>query len=241
MTEGDRSRLPVEREGSAGRPARIDERLLTPGEVDQVLRRATRSEDEMALNREQATTVGDLVAAAREVGLDADAVRRAASLEPVSAGGPLAPVTGAAARHAVRARMPGPLPEDRTALAVAAERAVGRAGAVEVDSPERFVWRESHGIGRTTVEWDAHDPRTLRISADRAGHYLGYWFGGLLGWAGLSSLFSVGLGPLATTLLFLVTPVILARPFWIRSGRNTQRQVEDLAMALLEATAPQDA
>ncbi len=101
------------------------------------------------------------------------------------------------------------------------------------DEAERFVWRESHGMGRTTVTVSGEGSRDVSIVADRAGHYLVHWFLGLLGWAGLSTVAPFSLGPLAATLLLLVTPVLLARPFWARSDRATRATLDDLAMELL--------
>jgi hypothetical protein len=74
----------------------------------------------------------------------------------------------------------------------------------------------------------------VSIVADRTGHYyLVHWFLGLLGWAGLSVIAPFSAGPLAATLLWLVTPVLLARPFWTRSDRATREALEELAMELL--------
>ena len=73
----------------------------------------------------------------------------------------------------------------------------------------------------------------VSIVADRTGHYLVHWFLGLLGWVGLSSIAPFSVGPLAATLLLLVTPVLLARPFWSRSARATRAKLDKLAMELL--------
>ena len=74
----------------------------------------------------------------------------------------------------------------------------------------------------------------VSIVADRTGHYyLVHWFLGLLGWAGLSVIAPFSTGPLAATLLWLVTPVPLARLFWTRSDRATREALEELAMELL--------
>jgi hypothetical protein len=101
-------------------------------------------------------------------------------------------------------------PADRRGLARVAEEVLGRSGDVLEDEPERFVWRESHGVGRTTVTVSGDGAGEVSIVADRAGHYLVHWFLGLLG-----------------------SPVLLARPFWARSDRATRETLDELAMELL--------
>jgi len=130
--------------------------------------------------------------------------------------------------------MHGGLPNDRRAFARAADKVLGRSGDILEDEPERFVWRESHGVGRTTtVTVSGEGAGHVSIVADRTGHYLVHWFLGLLGWVGLSSIAPFSVGPLAATLLLLVTPVLLARPFWSRSDRATRAKLDKLAMELL--------
>ena len=158
-------------------------------------------------------TVTELMDVAREVGLDPLAVRRSASIEQVGGTGALAAILGAPDRREVRATMHGGLPDDRRGLARAAENVLGRSGDILEDDPERFVWRESHGVGRTTVTVSGEGASDVSIVADRTDHYLVHWFLGLLGWAGLSVIAPFSVGPLAATLLWLVTPVLLARPF----------------------------
>jgi hypothetical protein len=118
---------------------------------------------------------------AREVGLDPLAVCRSASIEMVAGTGALAATLGAPDRREVRATMPGGLPDDRRGLARAEESVLGRSGTIVEDAAERFVWRESHGVGRTTVTVSGEGSRDVSIVADRAGHYLVHWFLGLLG------------------------------------------------------------
>ena len=47
--------------------------------------------------------------------------------------------------------MHGGLPNDRRAFARAADKVLGHSGDILEDEPERFVWRESPGVGPTTV------------------------------------------------------------------------------------------
>ena len=101
-----------------------------------------------------------------------------------------------------------------------------------VDDSNDLVWRENHGLGRTTLI--ANDSG-LVLEADRAGHYLAYWFAGLLAWALASAALPFVLGPVASTFLFLATPFVVARPFWNRSNKRAQRHLEEVAMELLRA------
>ena len=90
--------------------------------------------------------------AATEVGLDPAAVRRAAAIIPSPKGGLSSVVLGAPDRRQIQAFLEdAPLPEGRTELVRASERLLGRRGEVLEDDSERFVWRENHGIGRTTA------------------------------------------------------------------------------------------
>jgi len=225
-----------------GVPARRDERgPATPsrgrrfpaGEIDRILRGAAKSEQSPHVPAQHGLTVTELMEVAREVVLDPLAVRRPASIEQVGGTGALAAILGAPDRREVRASMHGGLPDDRRGLARAAEKVLGRSGDILEDDPERFVWRENHGVGRTTVTVSGEGASDVSIVADRTGHYLVHWFLGLLGWAGLNAIAPFSVGPLAATLLWLVTPVLLARPFWTRSDRATRQTLDELAMELL--------
>ncbi len=210
-----------------------ESRQFAASEIDAILRRATQSEQTPHVPAKHDLTVTELMEVAREVGLDPLAVRRSASIEKIGGTGALAVIIGAPDRREVRATMHGGLPDDRRGLARAAEKVLGRTGDIVEDEPERFVWRESHGVGRTTVTVSGEGASNVSIVADRTGHYLVHWFLGLLGWAGLSAIAPFSVGPLAATLLLLVTPVLLARPFWARSDRATRAALDELAMELL--------
>ena len=198
-----------------------------------ILSRAAQSEQSPHVPTRHDLTVTDLIEVPREVSLDPLTVCRSASIERVAETGALAATLGAPDRREVRATLHGSLPEDRLGLARAAERVLGRSGAIVEDAGQRFVWRENHGVGRTTVTVSGEGSSEVSIVADRAGHYLVHWFLGLIGWAGLSSVAPFSVGPLAATLLLLVTPVLLARPFWKRSDRATRARLDELAMELL--------
>jgi hypothetical protein len=71
------------------------------------------------------------------------------------------------------------------------------------------------------------------VSADRAGHYMGLWFGGLVGWAVLSALTPLGALPLLVQALALVfTPFLVARPFWAVSDRKVRVRLERAVLDL---------
>ena len=209
------------------------DRRFAADEIDAILRRAAQAEQSAHVPAKHDLTVTELMEVAREVGLDPLAVRKSASIERVGRGGALAATLGAPDRREVRATMHGGLPNDRRAFARAADKVLGRSGDILEDEPERFVWRESHGVGRTTVTVSGEGAGHVSIVAARTGHYLVHWFLGLLGWVGLSSIAPFSVGPLAATLLLLVTPVLLASPFWSRSDRATRAKLDKLAMELL--------
>jgi hypothetical protein len=210
-------------------------RRFTEGEVSDILRRAADAEGRAALPMPADTTLDDLLAAARGAGLDPDVVRRSSAIEPSRGRGPAALILGAPDRREIRAVLPGArLPEDRQALVEAVERSLGRRGEVVESGPEDFGWREDHTAGRTRVGiTPGKDGTEVRVSADRAGHYLGAWFLGLLGWALLSGLTPVGsLALLPKIISFVVAPILLARPWWSRRDRRLRRRLEQLALDL---------
>ncbi len=232
MSESKHGGVPARRD-EPGPAAPSSGRRFPAGEIDAILRRAAKSEESRHVPAQHDLTVTELMEVARDVGLDPLAVRRSASIEKVGGTGALAATLGAPERREVRASMLGGLPPDRRSLARVAEKVLGRSGDILEDDPERFVWRESHGVGRTTVTVSGEGASDVSIVADRTGHYLVHWFLGLLGWAGLSAITPFSVGPLAASLLWLVTPVLLARPFWTRSDRATLETLDELAMELL--------
>jgi hypothetical protein len=207
-------------------------RALSGTEVEDILRRASDADGSPHLPVTDGPTVADLMEAALEVGLDPANVRRASAVTPADLGGASRQITGAPTRTAMRADLPGAPPSDWSFVADAAQRVTGRPGEVVQTGPDGVVWRENHGLGRTRVSADA---RGLYVEVDRGGYYLAHWFAGLLGWAALSSVLPVTLGPVLASVLFLVTPVLMARPFWKRSHAKTRRQLEELTMELLRA------
>lgn len=228
---GDRSLLPPD----AGAPA--PDRSLTRDEVARILRLASDA-DALAETDREGVTVPQLAEAARQAGIDPDRVRHAAAVveDPVST---LAVgLLGAPDTRSLRAFVPGRrIPADRTALVRELDGSLHRRGQLHGSRPDRLVWKEDHTLGRTTVSLtQTSDGIDVTLVADRAGHYLGSWFAGVVGWGLLAALTPLGgLGPAAAVLGFLGIPFVLARPFWIRTDRIRRRRLEAAVMAVLSA------
>jgi len=218
--------------GGSGEPGPRSRRFRED-EVTAILRRAADVEARPDLPAAGDATLDDLMRAAEDAGLDPAEVRRAAAVLPPSRGGAAAAIFGAPDRREVRALLEGVrLPEARQELVRVAERAAGRSGEVIDSDPRRFLWQETHLGGRTRMELVETDAGTeIRVSTDRAGHYLGRWFTTFVAWAALSALTPLGsLGPVAAVLGFLVAPVVVVRPFWTRADAAVRRRLERAAM-----------
>lgn len=216
--------------------AATPDRRLTDAEVSRVLRLASDADQASGLARE-GVTVPQLAEAAREAGLDPRQVERAAAMveDPVST---LATTAfGAPDTRTLRAFLPGRgIPRDHEALVGEMETALRRKGQLHERDPSRLVWKEDHTLGRTTLSMvETSDGTDVTLEADRAGHYLGSWFAGVVGWGLLAALTPLGsLGPVAAVAGFLVAPFVLARPFWVRADRRRRRRLESAMMAVLE-------
>lgn len=210
-------------------------RVLTEAEVDRVLRLASEA-GEGTTPAPSGHTVPELMEAAREAGIDPALVARAATVAEAPVGRAATLVLGAPDTRALRAFVPGGrLPADPRALCTEVERALGRSGQLQDPRPGRLQWREDHTLGRTTLDL-VETPEGVEVSldADRAGHYLGAWFLGVLGWGLLAALTPLGaLGPAATVGGFLLLPFLLARPFWARTDRTRRRRLEAAMMGAL--------
>ena len=228
MSDEDSAGLPIPAEREGAQVPAGDSHRLRDSEIDLILKRAAQSDESPSLPRRYDLTVADLMVVASEVGLDPAAVRRAAAIQPIVNDGPLTWIPGAPTSSAAQATHIGALPSDRGTLARTAERVLSRSGTVTEDDADHWVWKEEHGVGRTTVTWT---PGKITVEAERTGHYFLHWLGGLVGWAALSAALPVSLGPLAATLLFLVTPL----PLWARAHRTTRGEVEQAVMELLRA------
>ncbi|MEQ8330519.1 MAG: hypothetical protein RH859_08680 [Longimicrobiales bacterium] len=228
----------------AGPPRPSDLRRLSDEEVRVVLERAGR-DAALPVAVTETTSVRDLMAAAAEVGLDPQEVRRAALVEGPDAPSPAVRLTlGAPDRREVRAHLPGAsLPEDRQALVRAAQAGVGRRGSLVESTADRFVWREDHTLGRTAVTAETgSDGIDVTVRSDRAGHYAGAWFGGLVVWAAVLGAVpaAAALPPLVLAASFLALPFLAARPFWVRADAKVIARLEDTLLRVLRAaeTAP---
>jgi len=222
-------------------------RHLRDEEVALILRRAADVETRPELPVAGGSTLAEVMRAAEEAGLDPAEVRRAAAILPAPSGGLATVAFGAPDRREIQAFLEGAhLPAERHELVRAAQAALGRSGEVRTSDPARFRWEEVHLGGRTSLELeDTRGGVAVRATSHRAGHYLGGWFLGLVGWAALSALtnLTTTLPPLAAVLAFLLVPVLAVRPFWTRSDRATRRRLERLVMDTLRVVdqgAPPD-
>lgn len=212
-------------------------RRLRDEEVALILRRAADVETRPELPAAGGATLAEVMRAAEEVGLDPGEVRRAAAILPVSSGGAAQVAFGAPDRREVRAFLEGArLTGERHDLVRLAEAALSRSGEVQESDPGRFRWEETHLGGRTVLELEeTQGGVAVRATAHRAGHYLGGWFLGLVGWAVLSALTNLTavMAPLLVVLGFLLVPTLAMRPFWTRSDRTTKHRLERLLMDTL--------
>lgn len=211
-------------------------RLLAPDEADRILARAARREV-AAPDPGTALTVDDLASAAAQAGLDPADVRRAALVAPPPRVPALSGIAfGAPARRRVTAHVPGAsIPDERQALVRAAERGLGRSGQVVDSAPGRFLWREDHTLGRSTVELDASDSGVdVRVTTDRTGVYTLGWFLALIVVAVAAAVIpGVAVGVLGTVLGLVVLPFVGVRPLWVRSDREVLGRLEDTIMDVL--------
>lgn len=219
-------------------------RRFTSAETASILRRATDAEARPT-ETEAGLTLEELVAAAREAGIDPAAVRRAAAVAPTPVPELESRALGAAAAPELRARFEGRLPSTaRAALRDAIERAIGRAGAL-VEEGTALVWHEEHGSGRTTVRVQTEGTTTLVAArADRRGHLILLLLGlaaavalalvPLGGFAGLAA----ALGPPAAVLIPVAAPLAAARALWPALQRRTARRLERALLAVGELLEP---
>jgi hypothetical protein len=210
-------------------------RSFSDKEVRDILRRATTLPADPDLRDPAGPSLEDLMAAAAEVGLDPAVVRRAAAIEASPSGGVAGFALGAPDRREVRAVLSGTtLPDQREALVRATELGLGRRGEVLESDPGRFEWREDHIAGRSRVcITEQNGSAEIRVSTDRAGHYVAGWFLGFLAWALVLGVTPVGLmGLLPKILSWIAMPVLLARPWWTRADRRLRARLEALTLDL---------
>lgn len=211
------------------------ERQLARDEVLRILRLASDA-DQVAGVAEEGVTVPQLAEAAREAGIDPRLVARAAAVVEDPTSTLAATAFGAPDTRTLRAFLPDRgIPEDRDGLVRVVEAALRRKGQLHENEAGHLLWKEDHTLGRTRVSLtETSDGTDVVVEADRAGHYLGSWFAGVVAWGALAALTPLGaLGPTAAVAGFLVAPFLLARPFWIRADRTRRRRLEAAVMAIL--------
>lgn len=211
-------------------------RRLTEGQVSRILRLASESDEETGVPAAEGVTLLQLAEAAREAGMDPRTVERAAAVVEDPTSTLAVTAFGAPDTRTLRAFVPDRgIPGDRDELIQAVERSLQRRGQLRESGPSRLLWREDHTLGRSAMSMaEGSDGTEVVLEADRAGHYLGSWFAGVVGWSLLAAFTPLGqLGVAATVLGFLVAPFLLARPFWIRADRRRRRKLERAMMALL--------
>lgn len=203
-----------------------------------ILRRAALPESTAPLGG--SVSVGELMEAAREAGLDPGEVRRAAAIQQTPSGGPtvVQAALGAPNRRTLKAFLPGAaLPESSRHVVAAVEAHFGE-GSVQDDLPDRLVWKEDHTLGRTTLEVvGSREGAEVSIRTDRAGHFLGMAFGGFAVWSILAGLLlsTARTAALAVVLGYLVVPFVLARPFWTAADRRVSARLDAAMMDVLRA------
>lgn len=214
-------------------------RRFTREETAIILRRATDGEQRVESRRDGSLTLDEIVAAARDAGIDAAAVRRAAAVSILPSSSLAARIFGAAADVTLQADFAGSLDGDLAPRARAViERSIGRRGEPE-SSAEAFVWGEEHGLGRTRIEARGRTDGLVEVTAtaERKGHLLALissvaiGVGALMvplgGFAGLAS----AIGPLGSALAPLAVIGVATRALWPPMQRRALRRVE---AALLE-------
>jgi hypothetical protein len=214
----------------------VEERRYSKRETGLILRRATDGEIRTQ-SSQGGLTLDELVAAAREAGIDPAAVRRAALLSSPPQGPLEKLLLGAPVNPVVRARIPGRLSSGgASALRTALDQALERAGEMEEEGG-LLIWREEHGVGRTEISAEPDgDFVEVTAVAERKGHLLVLTMANALV-VGLLLLPLGGFGGLAAVggpLLAVVGPfgAVLAgtRALWPVLERRTERQLEAAAL-----------
>ena len=148
------------------------ERRFSRHEAALILKRATDGEIR-AHSSHDGLTLDELIAAAREAGIDPAAIQRAATLIPARPDPVQNILLGAPVRPVVRARVPGHLAAERAGeVRAALEQAIERTGELETEGCG-LIWREEHGFGRTEVRAVPDGPVVeVSATAERGGHLL---------------------------------------------------------------------
>jgi hypothetical protein len=213
------------------------ERRFSSHEAAHVLRRAT--DGEHVAGPGGGLTLDELVAAARDAGIDPAAVRLAAAITPARANPVQSLLVGAPVNPVVRARFQGEFaPAQAESLAALLEDRLELTGRVDVEGG-RVVWSEEHGFGRTEVSVrSAEGAVDVTATAERKGHLIGLVLGILTslalllvplgGFAGVTEL----LGSLAALVGPLATTALGTRLLWPLLQRPTLRRLEAAVLAV---------
>ena len=217
-------------------------RRFSREEAALILRRATEGEQRGQNLIEGGLTLAEIVAAARDAGIDPGAVRRAAALAPAPPDPLQRLFLGAPSNATVTAHFPGHLPPGRFDAARAAiEAALARRGVTGGEDPTGFEWREEHGLGRTSVRARANGPTVeVTAEAERKGHLLALMLAlatvvalllqPLGGFAGLATV----IGALPAVLAPVAAVAVGVRLIWSALQRPVQQRLE---AAVLEVGA----
>ena len=197
------------------------DRRFSRAETALILRRATDGVLRPRGQVEDGLTLDEIVAAAREVGIDPRAVRRAAALSTVRPDPVQTLLVGAPVAPRIRGRFSGRFPTGRGNEARAViEETLGRHGELEIET-DAFLWHEEHGLGRTWVR-ARQDGDAVEVSAEAEarGHLLTVMMGlatavallllPLGGFAGLGAM----MGPLLSILAPVATILLATRILW---------------------------
>jgi hypothetical protein len=218
-----------------------DERRFSRHEAALVLRRATDGEHTSApaSGPGSGLSLDELVAAAREAGIDPAAVRLAAAVAPARPDPVARLLVGAPVNPEVRGRFPGRLaPGHAGAVRSGVEHALDRTGELE-EAGSQLIWREEHGFGRSEVSaGPENDAVEVVAVAERGGHLLALVMSvamvvglALLPLGGFAGLTALG-GPLLAVLGPLAAIVGGTRLLWPALQRSTLRRLESAVFAV---------
>lgn len=224
-------------------------RRFSPEETALILRRATDGEQRLENRRDDTLSLDEIVAAAHEAGIDAAAVRRAAAVSLVPTDSFRSRLWGAPIDPIVQGVFTGSLsPERHAAVRAAIERTMRHRGEVETVG-STFIWREEHGLGRTSVEvTTAGSTVEVTGQAERKGHQLALISSvalavgiGLLPLGGFAGLAAV-MGPTLAVLAPIGAIFVGTRLTWPilqkRSMRALEASVLEVGAIVEEGSAP---
>jgi len=231
----------------------IDDRRYSEEDVARILRRATEGDPSKAVTRSDGMSLAELKSIGAEVGIDPVRIEESAHAlerQPAAKANPLVG-TPTAFDHEVR--VPGVIPEDRTADVLAVIRRItGKRGDIS-QVQGALEWRTSGDVGERWVTISVRDGHTTVRASAR------------LGQGAAISLIPTALATAASVvpvlnapsadgnmMALVLVPSVMAlygatRALWSRSGRNEDRtlarlvaEVGALAEPVDHAAAPPD-